>query len=204
MIRFLSILIVLLLIATSAVLYFTKNKMNEELQTAAPATVQPAATQAATAQIGGAFSLTNQDGVMVSDADFKGKVMVVFFGFTSCPDICPVTSASFAKLLSILGENASQVAPIFISVDPARDTPAVLKKYLSNFDPRIIGLTGSDEQIKQAASTYKTYFSANAESGNVDHSGFIFLMDKNGAYSKHFAYDAPAEEIANAVSELLK
>lgn len=204
MIRFLSILIVLLLIATSAVLYFTKNKMNEELQTAAPATVQPAATQAATAQIGGAFSLTNQDGVMVSDADFKGKVMVVFFGFTSCPDICPVTSASFAKILSILGENASQVAPIFISVDPARDTPAVLKKYLSNFDPRIIGLTGTDEQLKQAASAYKTYFSANSESGNVDHSSFIFLMDKNGVYTKHFAYDAPAEEIANAVSELLK
>jgi len=212
MIKFLSILIVVLLMTTSAVLYFTKNKIGEELREAIPATAQTETTETTpteTAQIGGTFSLTNQDGIAVSDADFKGKVMLVFFGFTNCGDVCPTTTASFAKILGILGANASQIAPIFISVDPTRDTPEVLKKYVSNFDTRIIGLTGTDEQLKQAASAYKTYFSVNKKDSadknyEVDHSSFIYLMDKNGVYTKHFAYDAPAEEIANAVSELLK
>jgi len=229
MIKFLTILMVFLLLATTAVLYSTKNKLNAELVEAAPSVVQTEApapentsetaqggtatpetiSPAEMAKIGGSFTLTNQDGAAVTDADFHGKVMLVFFGFTHCGDVCPATAASFSKILGVLGENASNVAPIFISVDPARDTPEVLKKYLANFDPRIIGLTGTDEQLKQVASAYKAYFSVNKkddadENYEVDHSSFIYVMDKNGVYSKHFSYDAPANEIANTVLELLK
>ena len=175
------------------------------------------------ALIGGDFTLTNQDGAVVRDADFRGRVMLVFFGFTHCPDICPVTSATFAQLLTQLGDDANKIAPIFITVDPARDTPEVMKNYFANIDSRIIGLTGSPEDIAKVASTYKAYFSApeagghgehedghdehsaHHDAGNymVNHSGFVYLMDKNGHYVTHFAYDAPAETMAAEIKKLL-
>ncbi len=175
----------------------------------------PAAQQA---DVGGAFSLTDQDGKPVTDADFRGRVMLVFFGFTHCPDICPVTVASLASALEMLGEQASAVAPIFITVDPARDTPEVIKTYLGNADSRIIGLTGTEEQITQAAAAYKAYFSApepaeheHGEEGGheepeatVDHSGFVYLMGKDGKYIRHFSYDVPAADLADAVRKVLE
>jgi len=192
MIRFLTIFLVLLLIATSAVLYVTKNKTSEE-------------NEGGKASIVGGFSLVNQDNKPTNNTDFRGRVMLVFFGFTSCPDMCPVTSATFAKTLELLGEQAKNVAPIFISVDPARDTPAVLKTYLTNFDSRIIGLTGSEEQIEQAASAYKSYFSKSGDNDEkINHSSFVFVMDKNGVYVQHFPYNASAEELASAVLRELK
>lgn len=154
------------------------------------------------ADIGSDFILTNQDNTQVAAKDFNGRLMLVFFGFTRCPDICPVTTATYAKILELLGDKASSVAPIFISVDPANDTPEVLKKYLANFDSRIIGLTGTDEQIKQVTNGYKAFYSKHDD--KMDHSGYIYLMDKSGVYTKHFAYDASAEEITAAITELLK
>ena len=133
--------------------------------------------------------------------------MMVFFGFTHCPEMCPTTAASYAKILESLGDKASAVAPIFITVDPQRDTASVIKEYLANFDKRIIGLTGTDEQIKKVAAVYKAYFSkATNEAGDetVDHSGYIYIMDKNGIYVQHFSYDSSVQEITDAVSNLLK
>lgn len=166
------------------------------------------------AAIGGDFSLTDQSGKTVRDADFRGKTMLVFFGFTHCPDICPVTAATLGGLLKSLGDRAEKLAVLFITVDPARDTPETLKAYLENFDPRIIGLTGSDEQIRQAASAYKAYYEAPAAAGHgdhgdhgggmVNHSGFIYLMDRDGKYVRHFPYDASEQDIAAALQPLLK
>jgi protein SCO1/2 len=222
MIRFFTLLIVALLLVTTAVIFVTRNNIN--------GTAQNSENKGeGTALIGGDFTLVNQDGVTVSDKDFRGKVMMVFFGFTNCPDMCPITSATFAKVLEELGDKAKDVAPIFITVDPERDTPQVMKEYIANIDPRIIGLTGTREQIEQAASAYKAYFAKatdaskqeqgdsmqehadsmpeHDESGNenmINHSGFIYIMDKNGAYVKHFPYDASAQEVTYEVSGLLK
>ncbi|NDF13580.1 MAG: SCO family protein [Proteobacteria bacterium] len=108
-------------------------------------------------QIGGDFTLTDQLGRRVSASDFKGKVMLVFFGFTHCPDICPVTVATLSKTMESLGDKGDRVAPLFITVDPGRDSPEVLKDYLAPFDSRIVGLTGSDEEIIQVQQAYKAY-----------------------------------------------
>ncbi len=200
MIRFCTVLIFLLLVVTTAMLFATRNKIENSASSSV-------AEGSGTALIGGDFTLVNQDNVQVSDKDFRGKVMMVFFGFTRCPDICPTTSLTFAKVLEALGDKAGQVAPVFISVDPEHDTPAVLKEYFKNIDSRIIGLTGTPEQTKQAAAAYKAYFAkAKNASGDdtVDHSGFVYLMDKNGVYVQHFPYDVNAQEITDAVLNLLK
>lgn len=204
MIRFCTFLIFLLLVVTTVMLFVTKNKITNSTSIGES---NSESEGEGVALIGGDFTLTNQDGIIVSDKDFRGRVMMVFFGFTHCPDMCPTTAAAYTKILESLGDKASAVAPIFISVDPQRDTQAVLKEYLSNFDKRIIGLTGTDEQLKQVASVYKAYFakSKNATGDEtVDHSGFIYIMDKNGAYVQHFPYDANVQDITNAVSNLLK
>ena len=112
-------------------------------------TVLPPDSSSGAAAIGGVFNLTNQNGKAVSDADFRGKKSLVFFGFTHCPDICPVAMATITAAMSALGDKADHITPIFITVDPVRDTPQVMKKYLSNFDKRIVGLTGTEEQVKQ-------------------------------------------------------
>jgi protein SCO1/2 len=177
------------------------------------------------AAIGGHFNLTDQHGKKVSDADFRGKAMLVFFGFTHCPDICPVASSRLNAMMQNLGADADKAVPVFITVDPARDNPSVLKNYFANFDKRFVALTGSDKQVKDAAAAYKVYYNAPSkghgeahgahhEHGdghapshggdyNVDHSGFIYLMDKNGRYVRHFNYDASSEEMAAAVREVL-
>lgn len=165
------------------------------------------------AMIGGAFTLTDQNGKEVKDTDFRGRLMLVFFGFTHCPDICPVTSKNFSEMMSKLEGKGDQVVPIFISVDPERDTPAVLKDYFSNFDSRIVALTGTAEQTKEAASAYKVYYSKKEPEGEhahhgggymVDHSGYVYLMDRNGKYVKHFQYDASPEMLIEALKPYLK
>ncbi len=200
MIKFCTFLIFLLLVVTTVMLVATKNNLTGDVQVSEP-------QGEGTPQVGGDFSLVNQDGLAVTNKDFLGKIMLVFFGFTSCPDICPVASATYAKILESLGDKAQQVAPVFITVDPEVDTPEVLKEYLGKIDKRIIGLTGTDEQVEKAASAYKAYFAKTkneAGADQVDHSGFIYIIDKNGAYVQHFPYDAGADEIVSAISKLLK
>jgi len=158
--------------------------------------------------IGGDFTLLGANGQEVKDASFRGKYMLVFFGFTACPDICPTTLATLSSVLESLGEKAAQVVPVFISVDPARDTPAVIKEYLTHFDPRIVGLTGTSAQVEQVASAYKVYY-AKAEDGDeqnymINHSGYIYLMAKDGTYLRHFSAQDASEEIAGAVRGYIK
>ncbi len=155
------------------------------------------------AQVGGAFTLTDTKGHTTRDSDFRGRPMLVYMGFTHCPDICPTTLTTLSAALKILGSDANDVATIFITVDPTHDTPAVMGKYLESFDPHIIGLTGSEEAIKNVTKAYKVYaqkeVSAHADSYTIDHSGYIYLMDKNGKYVTHFAPNVKPETIAQAV-----
>lgn len=110
------------------------------------------------AQVGGAFTLTDQLGQTVRDSDFRGKLMLVFFGYTHCPDVCPLTVAALSQALKLLGDRADKVVPVFITVDPRRDSPRVIKAYLANFDQRIVGLTGTPEQIKPVAAAYRAFY----------------------------------------------
>jgi cytochrome oxidase Cu insertion factor (SCO1/SenC/PrrC family) len=135
--------------------------------------------------IGGSFTLTDQDGRTRSDAEFRGKLMVVYFGYTSCPDICPTDLMAISQALDALGSKAEGVQPIFITVDPERDTK-VLADYVKAFHPSLIGLTGSPDTIRQVANSYKAYYrkveDKRSDEYSIDHSGVIYLMGRGGEY----------------------
>ncbi len=150
--------------------------------------------------LGGPFRLTDDKGRAVTDADYRGRWMLVFFGYSNCPDECPLTLQKMAGALSKLGPLAGKIAPLFITVDPARDTPGRLATYLANFDPRITGLTGSDAQIAAAAKAYRVYYAPakHEESGAdlVSHSTFLYLMDPAGKFRALLPSDADAGKLA--------
>jgi len=157
--------------------------------------------------IGGPFHLIDSNGHPVTDADYRGRWMLVYFGYTNCPDVCPLTLQKVAAALQNLGPLADRLAPLFISVDPARDTAGQLANYVKNFDPRIIGLTGSDEQVAAVAKAYKLYYSPATpdKSGAyiVDHSSFLYLMDPRGEFTAILPPDADAGELAIALRSKL-
>ena len=151
--------------------------------------------------IGGDFVLTDHNGNEFSSNMMKGRLSLVYFGFTFCPDICPASLQKLTNVLSALGKYQVDVLPIFITVDPARDTPDILKEYLGHFHPKFVGLTGSEEKIREVANLYKVFY-AIAEGVTekddkymLDHSSFVYLMDKNGKYMKHFYMNSKPEEI---------
>ena len=149
--------------------------------------------------IGGPFHLIDDKGRPVTDADYRGHWMLVYFGYTNCPDACPLTLQKVATALKDLGPLADHLTPLFITVDPARDTPSQLTDYVKNFDPRIIGLTGSDEQIAAVAKAYRVYF-APAEPDKsgayiVGHSSLLYLMDPSGRFNAILPQDASAGEL---------
>ena len=149
--------------------------------------------------LGGPFTLVDQTGARRSDADFRGKYMLVFFGYTFCPDVCPTTLAVMAAALDKMGSGADRIVPVFISVDPARDTPEVLKAYLSAFGTRFVGLTGSEDEIAATAKAYRVYVQAHKEEGanyTVDHSGVVYLMDRSGMLLANYSLDASPDELA--------
>jgi cytochrome oxidase Cu insertion factor (SCO1/SenC/PrrC family) len=162
-----------------------------------------AVTVPAGVSIGGPFKLTNNQDHAVTDADYRGRWMLVFFGYSNCPDDCPLTLQKMATTLKDLGPLADRVAPLFITVDPAHDTPSRLTSYLENFDVRIIGLTGSDEQIAAVAKAYRVYYSPdqNEQSGAdlINHSTFLYLMNPNGKLAALFPQDVTADKLTAAL-----
>src|SRR5512138_2741705 len=149
--------------------------------------------------VGGPFSLTDQNGRTVTEADFKGKPFLVFFGFTHCPEICPTALFEMSEVFRRLGPDAEKVSAIFISVDPARDTPEKLKDYLQSFHARISGLTGSQADIDAVTKAYKAYAKRVPLEGDdytMDHSAIVYLMDKNGRFVAPFNLKRPADEAA--------
>lgn len=136
-------------------------------------------------ELGGPFTLTDQDGRRVTDRDFAGKVRLVFFGFTSCPDVCPTALTEITALLEEVGPRAAEVRPLFVSVDPERDTPEVLKAYMRAFDPGIAALTGSPEEVAAVAKSFAVaYRKVPLEGGGytMDHSASILLLDRAGRF----------------------
>ena len=146
----------------------------------------PAKQQAESVPIGGPFELVDQDGIKVTDKTFAGKPSVIFFGYTSCPDACPTTLFSLSTWLKAIGPDADKLNVLFISIDPERDISAHLKEYLSSFDPRIRGLTGTDEQSAAVAKEYHLlyYKGVPLETGayTMDHTTAIYLMDRAGKF----------------------
>ncbi len=165
------------------------------------------ATATGAALVGGPFELTDQDGRRISDRQFRGKLMLVYFGYTFCPDICPTTVLDMSRAMDLLGAAAEQVQPIFITVDPERDTPAELKKFLSNFHPRTIGLTGTPAEIQAAAKAYRVYYARAKGSSErdylMDHMSIVYLMDREGRYLTHFTVKDHGEEMAAAIKKFL-
>jgi cytochrome oxidase Cu insertion factor (SCO1/SenC/PrrC family) len=154
---------------------------------------QPAAGQVSTASIGGPFVLTDQNGHARSDRNFHGRFVLLYFGYSYCPDVCPTTLQDMANALAKLGPLASRVVPVFITVDPERDTPVVLKKYVGAFGPSFVGLTGSLADITRVAHAYRVYFAKHPAPGggySVDHSGTIYLLGPDGKLVT--IYDASA------------
>jgi protein SCO1/2 len=151
-----------------------------------------------TSAIGGPFRLLDQEGKTVSDADFKGRPFLVFFGFTHCPDVCPTTLFEVSEILRKLGPDADKVAALFVTVDPERDTPAVLKDYLSSFDPHLRGLTGDGEAIGSTLKGYRVYAKKVPQEGGytMDHTAIVYLMDKDGRFVAPFSLKRKPEDAA--------
>jgi protein SCO1 len=160
------------------------------------------------AAIGGPFALVDQNGKTVTDRDFHGRCMLVTFGFTHCPEICPATLQVMSASLDMLGNKASKVVPIFITVDPERDTPQVMADYVKNFGHGFVGLTGSPDAVAAAAKAYRVTYSkfedqVSANDYSVDHSALIYLMSPEGEYLTHFAYGTNPDKMAETVGRCL-
>jgi protein SCO1/2 len=154
-------------------------------------------TTASVGSVGGPFTLVGTDGQTVTDADFAGRPRAMFFGFTHCPDVCPTTLAEADGWLKALGPAGDDLSIIFVSVDPERDTPELMKSYLSAFDPRIVGLTGTPEQIAEVTKAYRVYSrKVELEDGDytMDHSAAVLLFDKNGDFAGTVDYRDPPEK----------
>jgi protein SCO1 len=166
----------------------------------------PGSASEGRALVGGPFALTDTSGKRVTDRDFRGKLMLVFFGYTHCPDVCPTELQNMTEVLQKLGPESNQVSVVFISVDPARDTPAALSDYVKNFHPAITGLTGTAEEVAAVAKAYKVYYKkaeGTPDAYAVDHSAFVYLMDREGNYLSHFLFNTAAGTIADAVRKHL-
>src|SRR5690349_21858663 len=150
----------------------------------------------AIAAVGGPFQLVDQDGKTVSDADMKGRPFLVFFGYTHCPDVCPTTLFEMSQMLRALGPDAGRIGALFITVDPERDTPAVLKDYLASFDPHLRGLTGDPAAVDAALKAYRVYAKKvplKDSDYTMDHTAVVYLMDKNGRFVAPFNMKRTAE-----------
>jgi len=158
-------------------------------------------SQPAGLTVGGPFTLVDGDGNAVTDRTWRGKYMLVYFGYTFCPDVCPTTLSAVADALDKLGPKADRVQPLFITVDPKRDVPAVVKQYAAAFGPRVVGLTGSPEQIADVAKAYRVYYAEHRtgtgpDDYTMDHSSVLYLMGPDGKFLQPVRADQTGPEIA--------
>ncbi len=160
------------------------------------------------AKIGGPFTLVDQHGRERRDSEFRGQLMLVLFGYTSCPDVCPTSLQTMSVALKALGGQARDIQPILITIDPERDDVAQLKSYASNFHPRLVALTGSKQAIAAAAHAYKVYYATPAGHAAdadhlMDHTSIVYLMGRDGRYLTHFTHNTGAEAMAAAIRKYL-
>ncbi len=149
--------------------------------------------------IGGAFTLTKQDGSLVTDAAFKGEPLLVFFGYTHCPDVCPTSLFEISEVFKAMGAD-KKVQALFITIDPERDTPEVMKDYLSSFDPRIVGLTGDPAQTQSVEKAFRVYAKkvpgSHGDDYTMDHTAVVYLLDKQGRFVNAFNLQRPPADAA--------
>ena len=152
------------------------------------------------AVIGGPFTLVDHTGKTVTEEDYGGRFMLIYFGFTYCPDACPTTLTTMGEALDIIGPAADKIVPLLISVDPERDTPEQLAMYVRHFHPSLLGLTGTADQVAQAAKAYRVYYAKVKEKGSdeddytMDHTSIVYLMGPDGTFRAHFAGHATSPE----------
>lgn len=171
--------------------------------------------------IGGDFSLTNTDGIVQNTKDFSDKYKIVYFGFTYCPDVCPTALSMMINALDIVGEHGGKkmeegIVPIFVTIDPKRDTAEMLKKYLANFGMSIVGFTGSESAVREVADQYKVYYSVAPGSDDLnddfnmnpndylmDHTSFVYFLDKESRYIHHFHSNDSPETVAKYIVDYI-
>ena len=152
--------------------------------------------------IGGPFALIDHNGKPRTNEDFRGKLLLIYFGFTYCPDVCPTDLQNIGLALDQLGAAGEKIQPLFITVDPERDTPEHLKDYVPMFHPRLIGLTGDAAAIHAAAAAYRAYYAkvpVNGDDYTVDHSSFIYVVGADGQYLGFFPPGTPPERVAESI-----
>jgi protein SCO1/2 len=156
--------------------------------------------------VGGPYALTDQDGRPRSSTDFQGKYQLIYFGYTFCPDVCPTTLAIMAAAMDKLGPAQERIVPIFITIDPARDKPEILKKYLAAFGPRFVGLTGTPDEIAKVEKEYRVFAKKTPmPDGNysLDHSSVIYLLGPDGKLAAFYDEEASPDDLAKSLREKL-
>lgn len=157
--------------------------------------------------IGGPFTLTDPAGTRRSLSDFRGSLILLYFGFTYCPDVCPTDLLAMGNLIRSLGVDGDALQPVFVTLDPERDTPEVLRAYVASFHPRFIALTGTEDEIRRVATSYKVFFQKVRPKGVdtyfIDHSAYVFLLDREGRFATLFPPGTPQERMAILVREQL-
>ena len=192
-------------IAIAAIAVIAAAIVGRSLLPDGPAKVQ----QVGRVNIGGPFTLTDHTGKRVTEKDFAGKYMLVYFGYTFCPDVCPTSLSIVAEALAELSaDELDKVVPIFITVDPERDNVEVMESYVPNFHDKMVGLTGSVDEVKAVSKAYKAYYAkvnTDDPDGNyaVDHSSFTYLMGPDGEYVVHFNHGTPYDIMAKKLAEIL-
>ncbi|KXS17771.1 SCO1-SenC-domain-containing protein [Gonapodya prolifera JEL478] len=199
-----------LITGAGLVYYFQYEKERVEKEKARLA-VEQASSTAGKPLVGGPFSLVDHEGKPVTDLDYRGRWMLLYFGFTHCPDVCPEELEKMGKIIDSLGETEEPevgdgIVPIFISCDPKRDSVEVVKAYVEEFHPRLVGLTGTYEQVKATARAYRLYFSAPPRALDddetdylVDHSIFFYLVNPDGQYARHYGKIDSKERIVEDI-----
>jgi protein SCO1/2 len=194
-VRFFLILGVGLLVLDGAVFALFVNRTPD------PNSLTRSVVSSGTATIGGRFTLVTTDGKTVTDQTYRGKWMLIYFGYTFCPDACPTALTNMSIALQTLREEADPIEPLFITIDPKRDTTSVLGEYLKSFDPRIAGLTGSEEQTKSVVKAYHVYAEEQKAQGDggylVDHSSYVYLMDPEGKFVDVLEGATPPAQMAD-------
>jgi len=164
------------------------------------------------ALVGGPFAMVDHDGTQVTQADYAGRFMIVYFGYTFCPDVCPLGLQIIGEALDMFvekGGDLKRIAPLFVTVDPERDTPEILKEYLSNFHPGFRGLSGSIEQLTQTAKAYRVYYAKVKDETSsaeylMDHTAITYLMGPDGGYVGHFGHNVTPEAMAERLLKTVK
>jgi protein SCO1/2 len=157
--------------------------------------------------VGAPFALSDPEGRRVALADFRGKLVLLYFGYATCPDVCPTDLANIGQLVRDLGAQGDEVQPLLVTLDPARDTPEVLRAYAAAFHPRFLALRGSEDEVRRVATDYKVFFEKvplpGTETYAIDHAAYTFLLDREGRFATLFPPGTPAERMAAMVREQL-